>query len=145
MVRLGSGAGLALVAVAAAQLAAHQGLSSITVDYPAAESIFPPDMVAPTFLWRDPEKRAAAWRIGVTVAGGAPAIEVPAPGEHMRIGEIDERCIAETNKLPELTPQQAETRTWKPDAATWEAIERQSVAGKAVVTITGFADKEWKQ
>jgi len=147
MKRLGTGAFglvLAVLAVAVARLAA-QPPASITIDYPADESIFPPDIVAPTFLWRDPEKRATAWRIDVTFADGSAAIQVRSSGERMRVGEIDERCISETNKLPELTPEQAQARTWKPDAATWAAIKRHSVAGRAVVTIAGFVDMGSRQ
>ena len=146
--RLGRGVSgfvLAVLALAAAQLAGQRAegqRASITIDYPAEGSIFPPDMVAPTFLWRDADRSVATWRIEVTFADGSAAIQARSAGERMQIGEIDERCISETNKLPELTPQQAEAHTWKPDAVTWAAIQRQSVAAKATVTIAGFADKD---
>jgi len=150
------GFALLVLALTVAQLAAPQGQRagvsrgegqpvSVTIDYPAEESIFPPDMVAPTFLWRDPDKSATTWRIDVTFADGSAGIQARSSGERIEVGEIDERCISETNKLPELTPQQAEARTWKPDATTWEAIKRQSVAGKARVTIAGFVDKDSRQ
>ena len=62
---------VALSAVAigrlAAQHAAEPAPAAITIDYPAQDSIFPPDMVAPTFLWRDPAKTAAVWRIDIDV------------------------------------------------------------------------------
>ncbi len=149
----GSGArgfGLLVLAATVAQLAAQpyrrtgESPASITIDYPAEDSIFPPDMVAPTFLWRDREKSALTWRIDVTFAGLA-GIQVRASGERMQVGEIDERCISETNKLPALTPEQMEAQTWKPDAATWAAIQRQSVAAKATITISGFVDKDSRQ
>ena len=57
----------------------------------------------------------------------------------MRIGEIDPRCVSPTNQPPKLTPQQAAAHTWTPDAATWAAIKKQSAAGAATVTISGFA------
>ncbi len=57
----------------------------------------------------------------------------------MRVGEIDERAIAPTNKLPELTPQQAVSHTWTPDAATWAAIKRRSAEHAATVAISGLA------
>jgi tetratricopeptide (TPR) repeat protein len=154
MKRPRNGAGsfaLLVLAAAVAQLAAqsdrHAGESagSVTIDYPAEESIFPPDMAPPTFLWRDPEKGATVWRIDVTFADGSPKIAAWSNGERMRFGEIDERCISDTNKLPVLTPEQAEARTWKPDAATWAAIKRQSAAGKATISISGFVDKDSRQ
>jgi tetratricopeptide (TPR) repeat protein len=105
----------------------------IAVDYPLNGSIFPPDMAAPTFQWRDPSTTATTWQIEVSFAGGAAPLHATSKGEGMQIGEIDPRCISNTNKLPELTPEQAAAHTWKPDAATWAAIEKQ--AGKGAITI----------
>ena len=113
----------------------------ITIDYPAEASIFPPEITPPTFLWRDTEKTATVWRIDVLFADGSAEIHTTAKGERVRIGEIDPRCVAETNALPELTPQQAAARTWAPDARTWESIKKHSRAGAATVTITGFGDR----
>jgi tetratricopeptide (TPR) repeat protein len=96
--------------------------AAIVVDYPADGSVFPPDIAAPTFLWRDPAPGAVSWQI-----------------ERMRIGEIDPRCVSPANEPPKLTPQQAAAHTWKPDPATWAAIKKQSAAGAATVTISGFA------
>jgi tetratricopeptide (TPR) repeat protein len=137
---------LAVLPLSILRLAAqHESVAQITVDYPVEESIFPPDMAPPTFLWRDPDKRASTWRIDVTFGDGSVAVQARSAGERLQIGEIDTRCISETNKLPELTPQQAEAHTWKPDVATWGVIKRQSVAGKATVTLTGFAGQESRQ
>ena len=58
-------------------------------------------------------------------------------GERMRIGEIDTRCVADSNELPKLTPEQAAAHVWKPDAAAWSEIKRRSVGHPATVTITG--------
>ncbi|HEY3838703.1 MAG TPA: tetratricopeptide repeat protein, partial [Bryobacteraceae bacterium] len=140
MKRLGMFSFVALVLSLAEARPAQQ--AAIAVDYPAEGSIFPPDMIAPTFLWRDPDRSATIWRIEATFADGSPAIRARSAGERIKIGEIDERCISETNKLPELTPQQAEAHTWKPDAATWAAIQRQSSAAKATITITGFTGQD---
>jgi tetratricopeptide (TPR) repeat protein len=142
--------GLPFVEPAASVRAADSSLSSrpggarlalITIDYPAEGAIFPPEITAPTFLWRDAEEGAAAWLIEVAFADGAAGIQVKSQGERMRIGEIDPRCVGNTNKLPELTPQQAAARTWRPDAATWAAIKKHSTGHPATVTITGFRDK----
>ena len=59
----------------------------------------------------------------------------------MRIGEIDPRCVSTTNELPKLTPEQAAAHTWTPDAETWEAIKKHSVAAAAAVTITGLSEQ----
>lgn len=113
-------------------------MPAIIVDYPAEGSIFPPEITPPTFLWRDGAKSATSWKIDVSFADGSPAIHTISKGARMRPGEIDPDCISGTNKLPELTPQQAAARTWIPDEATWASIKRHSVAG-ATVTITGVS------
>jgi len=111
----------------------------IVIDYPEEASIFPPDFAPPTLLWRDSDASTTSWEIEIAFPDGAPAIRRAARGEPMSIGEIDPRCVAGTNQLPKLTPEQAAAHTWKPDAATWSEIERRSAAHPATVTITGAA------
>ena len=115
-------------------VAAKDETERILIDYPLNGSVFPPDMEAPTFLWRDSAANANAWRIDVAFANGSAALHVDAKGERMHVGEIDPRCISANNKLPELTPEQAAAHTWKPDAATWAAMKKR--AGISAVTIT---------
>jgi Tol biopolymer transport system component len=115
-------------------------LAAITIDYPEEGSIFPPEITPPTFLWRDASSGASVWTIDVAFANGAAGIRAKSAGERLRIGEIDPRCVSTANELPKLTPQQAAARTWIPDAATWEAIKRQSKENPATITITGFQD-----
>ena len=61
-------------------------------------------------------------------------------GERMHIGAIDPDCVADSNEPPKLTLQQAATWTWTPDAATWAAVQSNSVAQPATVVITGYRD-----
>jgi len=134
--------GAALLAASAAmveRLAAERP-AAISVDYPSEGSIFPPDISAPTFLWRDADPKATEWHIEVEFADRSAPIKVESQGPLMRVGEIDPRAVGETNKLPELTPQQAASHTWQPDATLWEAIKRHSIAG-AIVTFTGLANQ----
>ncbi|MFB3906542.1 MAG: tetratricopeptide repeat protein [Acidobacteriota bacterium] len=112
--------------------------SQITIDYPPEGSIFPPDITPPTFLWRDPAAAATSWHVEITFADGSAPLRVNAPGDRLRIGEIDRNAIGTTNELPKLTPRQAAARTWMPDAQTWATIKKHSVTGPATVTITGF-------
>ncbi len=112
----------------------------ITIDYPIEGTVFPPDFAPPAFIWRDAAERATAWTIDIAFGDRSQAIHINARGERMKIGEIDPRCVAQTNKLPELTPQQAASRTWTPDAATWAAILKRSIKRPAQVTITGYLD-----
>jgi len=129
---------LLLAGLGVASACAQNGTAPIVIDYPADGSVFPPDMAAPTFLWRDPVPGAVSWRIDVSFADGSAAIHVAAKGERMRIGEIDPSCVAPTNQPPSLTPEQAAARTWTPDPATWAAIKKQSVAAGATVAVSGF-------
>jgi tetratricopeptide (TPR) repeat protein len=125
----------------------HAGiqLAQIAVDYPLNGSVFPPDMAAPTFLWRDPSPTAASWQIDISFANGSASLHVSAKGEPMRVGEIDKRCISNTNKLPELTPEQAAAHTWKPDAETWAAIKKQAGTGAVTLDLRGFAAESHTQ
>lgn len=117
--------------------------ATIAVDYPLNGSVFPPDMEPPTFLWRDSAPDATAWHIDVTFANKSPALHLDVPGERMKIGVIDPRCISPNNKLPELTPEQAVARTWKPDTAAWAALKKQAGHSAVSVTIRGMAgDKQ---
>jgi len=114
----------------------------ITIDYPQEGSLFPTDFAAPTFLWRDAAESATAWSIEIAFGDGSRGIKAHSAGEPLRLGEIDPRAIAPTNELPRLTPQEAASHTWKPDADTWAAITRRSVKRPATVTIAGFSDQK---
>ena len=111
----------------------------IVIDYPFAGTLFPADMAAPTFLWRDPSPAADSWRIDLQFASGAPALHLTAKGEFLKVGEIDKRCISNTNKLPELTPEEAADHTWKPNAETWAAIKKNAGTGAVTVAIHGLS------
>jgi tetratricopeptide (TPR) repeat protein/Tol biopolymer transport system component len=117
-------------------------LATITIDYPLEGSIFPPEITPPTFIWHDAAEDITRWRVEVAFGDGSPSIQVESRGEPMRIGEIDSRCIAKTNELPKLTPEQALAHTWTPDARTWEAIKSHSAVAPAAVTITGFREDQ---
>jgi Flp pilus assembly protein TadD len=114
------------------------GFARITIDYPEDGSIFPPEITPPTFNWRDAAPKATAWVIDVAFSDGSAGIQVKAPGERLQIGEIDPHCMSNTNKPPELTPEQAAAWTWTPDDATWAAIKEHSQEHPATVTITGW-------
>ena len=115
--------------------------AAITLDYPLNGSIFPPDMAAPTFQWRDPAQGAKRWEITVAFADGSPALRVSSKGEGLAIGEIDQLCISANNKLPELTAEQAAAHTWKPTATEWQSISQHAVDHSATITVMGFADR----
>ena len=134
--------GLAAIAPALLleRLAAQRGsaLAAITVDYPEEGSLFPPEITAPTFLWRDAADAATAWEIAIVFGDGS-QIHTRSSGERLRIGESDPRCVSATNEPPGLTARQAAAHTWKPDPDTWAAIRKHSVERPAIVAIAGLS------
>jgi tetratricopeptide (TPR) repeat protein len=128
-------AGEGVVAPATAREPGH--LAEITIDYPEDRSIFPPEITPPTFIWRDASPRSKVWDIEVAFSDGSSGMHAQTPGERLHLGEIDPRCVSNTNKLPELTPQQAASHTWTPDDTTWAAIKLHSREHPATVTIAG--------
>ena len=119
------------------------GLAPIAIDYPMEGSVFPPEIAPPTFLWRDPNPAAAFWRIDVSFGEGGRKLELTSSGDKYSAGERDVTCVGA--ELPELTPEQAVTHTWRPDAGTWAQIKSRSVKRPAVVTISGFLGREGGQ
>ena len=116
---------------------ATPALATASIDYPEDGSIFPPGITPPTFIWRD--AAATSWRIKVTFGDKAKPIQAESTGERIQIGPIDPECVGPTNQPPSLTPQQAASWTWIPDAATWSAIQLHSKELPATITITGFS------
>ena len=116
---------------------AQANLWPISIDYPQDGSIFPPGITPPTFLWRD--AAAESWQIEITFKDSSAPIRVEPKPERMHVGVIDKECISNTNELPKLTPQQAASWTWTPDAETWRTIQAHTVESAATVTITGFS------
>lgn len=108
----------------------------ISIDYPEDGSIFPPDITPPTFLWRD--GTVSTWHIDIAFTGSASALHAESKGERMRLGAIDPECVSATNEPPKLSPQQAATWAWTPDASTWKAIQSRSAGSPATLTITGY-------
>jgi len=113
--------------------------AKIIIDYPLEGSVFPPEITSPTFLWHDASESAKRWVVEVSFAGQSAAIRVEAAGEHFQFGEIDPKAVSDA-PLPQLTPEQAAMRTWKPEAETWAKIKRLSVKSEATIAITGYAD-----
>ena len=134
-----------LMVVAAARVtstaekdAADTVKASITVDYPQDASIFPPEIIAPIFLWRDADPSAKLWRIDVSFADHAKRLRIISAGEGMKLGEIDPRTVSTANKPPFLTPEQAAAHTWKPEADAWALIKKHSAGRPATIEFTGL-------
>jgi hypothetical protein len=110
----------------------------ISIDYPENDSIFPPGITPPTFLWRD--AAGASWTIDITFTDKSAPVHTVSKGERMQLGSIDPDCVSASNQPPKLNAQQAATWTWTPDAVTWSEIQAHSATGPATLTITGHRD-----
>jgi tetratricopeptide (TPR) repeat protein len=115
--------------------------AEIIIDYPLQESIFPPEFPAPEIIWRDTDTNSVFWTISVTFSDGSPALITTSSGAPLQVGEIDSSCIAPTNKIPTLTPQQTSARTWKPDSFFWNTIKSHSIDKQATIVFTGHNRK----
>ena len=113
-----------------------QHIAPIGIDYPAGGSIFPPDIGAPTFLWRDPEASAKLWRIEFALPGHQDKVEIVSSGALLQVGESDPECVGAVR--PALTAEQAAEHTWKPDAQIWEALKKGSRQAPITLAIRGF-------
>jgi Flp pilus assembly protein TadD len=91
---------------AAAPEAAATG--SMRITYPLDGTVFPPEIVAPTFLWEDTTAGADRWDVVVRDAAGA-----------------------------ELLKASVETKRWRPSEESWAGIKRASLERDAEVTVTG--------
>ena len=133
---------LAIVGAVVAWSLAGRTPVAVTVDYPPEGAMFPPEFPPPLLQWRDASPKARVWTIEVRFGDAtAPALRATSKGEPPQIGEIDQRAVGTTNKLPELTPEEAASHTWRPDAATWDAIKKGSVDKDAILEVTGYADE----
>ncbi|MFB0524478.1 MAG: tetratricopeptide repeat protein [Phycisphaerae bacterium] len=92
-------------------LAAYQDqvqYSGLTISYPFDGTLFPPEIVSPTFHWKDSNSRSNTWLITVKFQG-----------DKGRMNFLTHR------------PQ------WKPEPRDWQMIKRRSLEKQAEVTILG--------
>ncbi|MBN2314029.1 MAG: hypothetical protein JXM79_08870, partial [Sedimentisphaerales bacterium] len=83
---------------------------SLTIQYPFNETLFPPEIVAPTFRWEDDGSGAESWLVTITF-------------------QDDKTPFTITTKKPK----------WTPDPKQWETIKKQSLEKNAEVTILGVS------
>jgi len=82
----------------------------LTIVYPLDETLFPPEIAAPTFRWRDGNFRSDAWVVSVRFQDSEEGLRV-------------------LRRIPEWTPADEE----------WEKIRRRSLDKDAQVTIIGVS------
>ena len=82
---------------------------SLAIDYPAAGTVFPPDIAPPAIRWATADGDVRAWQVEVGFDDGGPPLQATA------------------NAPP-----------WTPTESQWQAVMSRSVAGNATVTVTGL-------
>lgn len=87
----------------------------IKIDYPLEDSVFPPEITPPTFLWHDANESSKRWVLEISFAGVSTPLRINAPGDLLQRGQSDPDAGPDLA----LTLEQATTHTWKPDIATW--------------------------
>ncbi|MBN1508473.1 MAG: tetratricopeptide repeat protein [Sedimentisphaerales bacterium] len=83
---------------------------ALVIEYPQDQTLFPPEIVAPTFRWKDGDYHSDLWLVTTEFADGR-------------------------ERINRFVPQSE----WRPDAAVWEKIKSRSVEKPAVVTIVGVS------
>jgi Flp pilus assembly protein TadD len=112
----------------------------LVIDMPAKGTIYPPEIAAPQFAWRDGNSASKVWRIEIEFTGHGHPVRAWSNGEKMLVGELDTQLQGYVE--PTLTAEELVMHTWWPDEKTWEEIKKRSVEGPATVTISGFASRE---
>ncbi len=82
--------------------------AALTIVYPQDGTLFPPEIVPPTFRWEEISSGASTWLIRVEIAGGQPPIQ----------------CLSRV-------------RQWTPTAQEWEIVKEGSVRNEARVFVIG--------
>mgnify|MGYP005849221531 CR=1 FL=1 len=113
-------------------------LEELTIDYPQDESVFPAEIVPPTFLWHEPSARADTWLIDVAFGPDSEHIYALSAGPPPPAGAIDPKCIGKTNEVYRPTAHQASAKSWTPAGEVWAIIKQRSRGRAASVTIFGF-------
>jgi tetratricopeptide (TPR) repeat protein len=92
-------------------LAAYQEgteYGGLTLNYPADGTLFPPEIVPPTFHWEDTRADSDTWLVTIKFADAQPRVNSP---------------VRETK--------------WTPSDEQWETIKEHSLGGRATVTVLG--------
>ena len=80
----------------------------LVIEYPLDGTLFPSEIVAPAFRWRDEDVRSDLWLVTVETADGR-------------------------SRMTHFVPQ----REWRPKMRAWAEIKRRSLETPAVVTVIG--------
>jgi tetratricopeptide (TPR) repeat protein len=114
-----------------------QKYASITIDYPFDNTVFPPDMVAPTFLWHDSQNQSDRWLIDISFDGNPYHIYSLTEGKQAE-QVIDQEAISPTNEDYKRSDYDISAKAWTPDEDLWQIIKNNSRNHDALVTVYGM-------
>ncbi|MHC4394986.1 MAG: tetratricopeptide repeat protein [Planctomycetota bacterium] len=115
----------------------EQKYSPITIDYPFNKSVFPPEIVAPTFLWHDPQQASDLWLIDIVFQDNPHHIYILTTGKQTE-PQIDPETVSPTNAHYKPSDYDAAAKAWSPHKRTWDIIKKNSVEKYASLTVIGF-------
>jgi len=104
--------------------------NSLTIRYPLNETLFPPEIVPPTFHWEDANSTSDTWLITIKFQDDQGRMN---PVRNSKGGENTGQRAKISNRMNFLVQ---ETQ-WTPEPTQWEAIKKRSLENHAVVTILG--------
>lgn len=113
--------------------------ASLTIDYPLDGSIFPPEIVPPTLLWHDDTPGVDCWLVAFVLNDGKSWLGALVPGDSPPEGEIDPRCLIETNEIYRGTPYQRTAKAWTVHKQVWDRVKQHSVETPYRLYIVGFS------
>lgn len=82
----------------------------LTIEYPLDETLFPPEIVPPTFRWQDADPGSDTWLVTIKFAGG---------------GERDSFLTHDVE--------------WTPSQTQWETLKTRSLEKQARVSVLGVS------
>ncbi|MFZ2960915.1 MAG: hypothetical protein WA705_28890 [Candidatus Ozemobacteraceae bacterium] len=92
---------------------ANEKVVEAKIAYPYDQSVFPPEIIAPKFIWEDSPAKADTWLLTFDFEGGTPGISLLSASQ-----------------------------TWTPDPALWEMIKIQTTEKKVMVKLLGLIKAE---
>ena len=119
---LGSDSRKQLVSLILAQHEAKDAPAGIEVDYPLSESLFPPDIVAPTVHFHDSSPETNLWLVDISIEGQDQHVFMLSDQlRNRKEPEIDPRCATDANRYEETEYQATELR-WEIQQDIWDIL-----------------------
>jgi len=100
--------------------------NGLTIRYPLNETLFPPEIVPPTFRWKDDKSGCDRWLITIKFQDDA-GLATADRGMRNAEPEIGKGRLNFLTHYPK----------WTPEAGEWEAIKKRSLEKEARVTVLG--------